>query len=112
LPGEFASLADNEAVWEAADKGKQTSKSDAAARVLFGKVSEKHGSPLIKRPGSAPGAVWREKVGSPDKVMSSVGPVSDLLIVSRPKTNGGKVACLILLAALLNSSRPVLVLHT
>lgn len=110
LPGEFASLADYEAVWEAADNGKQTSKSDAAARVLFGSVSDKHGYPLIKRPRSAPGAVWLEKVGSPDKVLSITGPVSDLLIVSRPKAKGGKLARLFLLAALLNSSRPVLVL--
>ncbi len=110
LPMELASLADYEAVWEAADRGKQTAQRNAAARALFGKVSDKHGYPLINRPTSAPGAVWLEKVGSPDKVLSIMGPVSDLLIVSRPKAKGGKIARLFLLAALLNSSRPVLVL--
>lgn len=110
LPEEFASLADYDAAWEAADEGKQTAKSDAAARTLFGDVSDKHGYPLIKRPRSTPGAVWLEKVGSPDKVLSIVGPVSDLLVVSRPKAKSGKLARLFLLAALLNSSRPVLVL--
>ena len=110
LPGEFDTLADYDVAWQTTGKGKQHAESGAAARALFGKVAEKYGYSLIKRPGSTPGAVWLEKVGSPNRVLSIVGPVSDLLVVSRPKTKGRKLARLFLLAALLNSSRPVLVL--
>jgi len=39
-----------------------------------------------------------------------MGPVSDLLVVSRPQGRRGRVARLFMLAALLDSSRPVLVL--
>jgi hypothetical protein len=54
--------------------------------------------------------MWLEKVGSPDKVLSIMGPVSDLIVVSRPTAKGEKPARKFLLAALLNSSRPMLVL--
>jgi hypothetical protein len=39
-----------------------------------------------------------------------MGPVSDLLVVSRPRGRRGRVARLFMLDALLDSSRPVLVL--
>ena len=108
LPADFGSLAGLDAAWNATSKGKQAS--GAAAKALFGKVAERHGFPLISKPKPTGGAVWLEKVGSPDKVLSIMGPVSDLLVVSRPSARGGKVARYFLMAALFNSSRPVLVL--
>ena len=39
-----------------------------------------------------------------------MGPVADLLVVSRPSSKGGRLARLFLSASLLRSSRPVLVL--
>ncbi len=110
LPSEFGSLADYDAAWETAWTGKKTHKSSAAAKALFGKIAARQHYDVIKKPRSTPGAVWFEKVGSPDKVLSIMGPVSDLIIVSRPAAKGEKLARLFMLAALLNSSRPVLVL--
>jgi len=51
-----------------------------------------------------------EKTGSLNKVIGIMGPVADLLVVSRPSTKGGILARLFLSASLLKSSRPVLVL--
>ncbi|MGI9286612.1 MAG: universal stress protein [Pseudomonadales bacterium] len=110
LPSSLGSLVDYDAAWRAASTGKKTQKSSAAAKALFGKIAERQHYQIISKPGSSPGAMWMEKVGSPDKVLSIMGPVSDLIIVSRPAPNGGKLARMFMLAALLNSSRPVLVL--
>ena len=54
--------------------------------------------------------MWLEKVGSPDRVLPIIGPVSDLVVVSLPKSKAEKPAQKFLQAALLNSSRPVLAL--
>jgi hypothetical protein len=54
-------------------------------------------------------AEWQEKVGSPDRLMGIMGPLADLTVVSRP-TAGGRVARLFMLAALMHSGRPVLIL--
>jgi len=110
LPTILGSLADNNAAWELALAGKKNQQSGAAARVLFGDIAERQGYEVIKSPRATPGAVWLEKVGSPDKVISIMGPVSDLIIVSRPSTKPGKLARMFMMAALLNSSRPVLIL--
>jgi hypothetical protein len=110
LPSDFGSLADYDAAWESAWKGKRTQKSAAAAKALFRQVAARHNYELIRNPRIAPGAVWFDKVGSPDKVLAIMGPVSDLIIVSRPSAKGGELARMFMLASLLNSSRPVLVL--
>ncbi len=106
LPG----VAGSEAEWEAAWKPRNGKKTGAAAKELFKQVAEHHAYALIRKPRSTPGAVWMEKTGSPNRVLGIMGPVSDLLVVSRPATKGGKLARMFLLAALLNSARPVLVL--
>jgi nucleotide-binding universal stress UspA family protein len=53
-------------------------------------------------------------VGSPDKVMPIIGPLSDIFVVSRPKGSGkgsqGKLAREFMLEALRSSSRPTLIL--
>ena len=54
-------------------------------------------------------AVWREQVGSPDKLMSIIGPLSDLTVLSRP-TAKGNIARMFMLAALMRGTRPVLIL--
>ena len=100
LSSEFAAIA-----W----KKKGTRSAPAAAKTLYRKVAERQGYELIRRPRVAPGALWSEKVGSPDKIMGIVGPVSDLIVVSRP-TRPKSVASLFLSAALTESSRPVLLL--
>lgn len=93
----------------AAWKKKGTKSAPAAAQALYKRMAEQHGYELIRRPRVNPGALWSERVGSPDKIMGIVGPVSDLIVVSRP-TRPNSVASLFLSAALTQSSRPVLLL--
>lgn len=106
----MGAFADNDAAWNAVYRGKKSKKSSAAAKALFADFAKRNGYEVIKKPRSTPGAVWLEKVGSPDKVLSIWGPVSDLIIVSRPAAKGGTIAHMFMSAALLESSRPVLVL--
>ena len=103
-------LTDAEAEWQAASKSRNTKDASIAAKALFAKLAESHDYDFVRRPRTRPGALWMEKVGSPHKVISILGPVADLLVVSRPSTKGGSLARLFLSASLLRSSRPVLVL--
>lgn len=110
LPSILDSMADHDATWESAWTGNKTHESSAAARTLFANFAKQHNYPVIKRPRAEAGAVWQEKVGSPDKVLSIQGPISDLIVVSRPAAKGGALARLFLKSALLDTARPVLVL--
>lgn len=94
---------------EAAWRKKSTKRAPAAAKALYTQIAEKAGFALQRRPRAEAGALWSEKVGSPDKLMGIVGPLADLIVVSRPEKKGG-VADMFLHAALLQSSRPVLIL--
>lgn len=94
---------------DAAWRRKSTKKAPAAAKALYERLAERHGYDVIRRARAKPGALWAERVGSPGILMNINGPVSDLVIVSRPEKSGG-VADMFLNAALLDSSRPVLVL--
>ena len=51
-----------------------------------------------------------EKTGSPDKIIGIMGPMSDLIVLSRPTAKGGTIAQLFLSASLHKSSRPVLLM--
>ncbi|MEM8982394.1 MAG: universal stress protein [Pseudomonadota bacterium] len=70
------------------------------------------GFTLVKRlAGSSRSAVvWSEQVGDPSHLMRVQGPFADLLVVSRPNSKKSHKAKAFLQAALLDSSRPVLVL--
>ena len=65
-------------------------------------------------PGATNCAHWREMVGTPDKVMPIIAPLSDMVVVSRPKGSGkgktGKTARDFLLEALRDGGRPTLIL--
>ena len=100
-----------ETAWNEANLGKDPEKMRHQARTMFGRITTEAGLPLARR-GRAdqqPVAIWQERVGSPHKIMPIVGPVSDLVVVSRPQRSG-RVASVFLMQALLNSARPVLVL--
>lgn len=88
---------------------KSTKTAPAAAKSLYRLLAEQHGYSMTRRAGPAPGALWAERVGSPDKLMAILGPVADLTIVSRP-AKSGSVADMFMTAALTESSRPVLLL--
>lgn len=110
LPDKLDPFASDDAAWELAMKGKRSRQDSIAAKALFANVAKQYDLQLIRRPRVKPGAIWTEKVGSPDKVLSIMGPISDLLVVSRPAKRGGKVAALFMLAALMDSSRPTLIM--
>lgn len=103
-------LAEQDAAWQALSGSKRSKAVQVAARSLFAEIAEHYDYPLIKKARATPGALWQEKVGSPDKLLAILGPVSDLIVVSRPNAKGGKLAQMFLQAALLSTSRPVLVL--
>ena len=93
----------------AAWRRKNTPTAPAAAQTLYRKIAEQHGYEVIGHARAKPGALWSERVGSPEKVMGIVGPIADLIVVSRPKRADG-VAGVFLNTALMRGSCPVLLL--
>jgi len=83
-----------------------------AARALYQRAAAKHGFAAAERPtrGARLHALWHELVGTPARVFSVAGPVSDLCVLSRPEANGAGRARAFLLGALLHSAKPVLLL--
>jgi nucleotide-binding universal stress UspA family protein len=108
-PHKYSNLELSSEFAAAAWRRKSTKKAPVAAKALYESIAERYGYELLRRPAARPGALWSEKVGSPDKIMSIVGPVSDLIVVSRPTRPDG-VAAMFLKAALMRTSRPVLML--
>ena len=80
------------------------------AQLLFEKLLEQYDFELINKPKYGSYAMWMEKVGSPEKLFSIIGPVSDLIVVSRPLKKSRSMARRIMLSAVMNSSTPILVL--
>ena len=90
----------------------KSSKSAAhEAKKAFTKIVQDGGFKISQRTGGPAGksAQWQEKVGSPDRLMAILGPVADLAVVSRPAA-GGNVGRMFLLAALMHTGRPILIL--
>ncbi|MEX2126382.1 MAG: universal stress protein [Woeseia sp.] len=105
-----AAIGGSEAEWRAAWKPRSKLKTGPAARALFTRLAERQGFDMHKTPRAKPGAIWMEKTGSPQRVIGILGPLNDLLVVSRPDSKDGTIARLFLVAALMASARPVLVL--
>lgn len=84
----------------------------SAAHHLLDRIAKEFGLKVVKKlnGSSEPAVMWHERVGSPDKILSIIGPTSDMLVVSRPNGDDSKLAQIFLLEALLRSSRPVLIL--
>lgn len=99
-----------EAEWLALMRPRGRKNPVTGARKLFARASQAAGYDMHKSPRAKPGAMWMERTGSPSRVIAAAGPVSDLLVVSRPVKRDGSVARLFVTAALLTSARPVLVL--
>lgn len=94
-----------DAVW----RRKCTRQAPAAARALFQEIAQQSGYKIFRRPRAEPGAYWSERVGTPERILEIVGPLADLIVVSRP-AKPRSVADAFMQAALLHSSRPVLLL--
>jgi len=81
-----------------------------SAKQLFVKLAENKNFKFIKKQKNKPGALWLEKKGSPDKLFSIFGPVSDMIVVSRPIKKGKTLARQFMMSAILKSAKPVLIL--
>jgi len=90
---------------------KSTQSAAHAAKKSFEDIVEQAGLSIVKKPrlGGGKTAIWQEKVGSPDRLMEILGPVSDMTVVSRPAAKSA-VGRMFLLAALMHTGRPLLVL--
>ena len=84
----------------------------ANAQKLFRAMAQQHGISIARKPRTAKHALafWNEMVGTPEKLFSIIGPTSDCIVVSRPRPRGLGPARAFMLAALLRSGRPLLVL--
>ena len=94
-----------DAIW----RKKSTKKAPSAAKALFREIAEVNGYVFARRPRATPCALWSQHVGTPARLMGVIGPMSDLIIVSRP-AKPHTVADMFMRAALFESSRPVLLL--
>ncbi len=81
-----------------------------SAKDIYIDIAKSNQYKFIKKQKNRIAAMWLEKKGSPDKLFSIMGPVSDLIVVSRPAKKGKSVARDFMMSALLKSSKPVLVL--
>lgn len=96
--------------WEAALKEKGKDEDHIKAKILFKNLAQQFNYNLCKKHQNKPNALWFEKVGSPDKLFAIMGPMSDLIIVSRPAKKGRSMARTFMFNAVINSSVPVIVL--
>jgi nucleotide-binding universal stress UspA family protein len=83
-----------------------------SARRLFRDVAEQQKTPMARKPRRAghPLAYWNEMVGTPELLLGIIGPTADCIVLSRPKPRGSGPARAFLLAALMDSGKPLLVL--
>lgn len=83
-----------------------------SARKVYEKAANRHGFFVAKRAriGKRRRAYWHELVGTPARMFGIIGPIADMAILSRPRPKSAGRATAFLLAALLHSARPVLVL--
>ena len=109
LPDELSAQFGGDALWHALARGKCSRKSMTDARGLFEEVAEHYDFDLAAKPSVKRNALWAEKVGSPEKLLAIHGPVSDLIVVSRPVNRRSKLAGLFMQCAVLGTSRPVLI---
>jgi len=101
--------ADEAALRELSRKGSVSAM--RATKAMFGAAATAAEFTHAKGPrvGATRLAVWQEMVGSPDILMEIAGPMADLVVVSRP-TAKARLGRAFVLAALMHSGRPVLVL--
>lgn len=82
-----------------------------SARKVYVDVAARNGFEIAKRArvGQRRRAFWHELIGTPARMFAIAGPTADMAVLARPKPKSGGRATAFLLAALLHSARPVLV---
>ena len=113
LPPEAAFALSDHAIQEAADRAEESAADAAvAARQMIEELADSAGYSVVRRirRTTSEGIVWSEQVGDPQHLMRVNGPFADLIVVSRPSTRRSYKARQFMEAALLDSSRPVLIL--
>ena len=97
-------------IWTGGDEA--IKKAEIKAQSLFERVASMHNYPLSDKHGNPekPHAIYKVREGAPEKIFTSVGPLHDLIVVSRPSKRGGVTAYAIMVSALLDASTPVLLL--
>ena len=75
------------------------------------KYAQEHGIAIGRKPRSADHslAFWSEMVGTPGRLFGIIGPTCDCIVVSRPKRKASGPARAFMLAALLHSHKPLLI---
>jgi nucleotide-binding universal stress UspA family protein len=83
-----------------------------SARRLFREMAEQHRIPMARKPRRASHslAYWSEMVGTPELLLGIIGPTADCIVLSHPRPRGSGPARAFLLAALMDSGKPLLVL--
>ena len=113
LPPEASFFVTGAALEQAAESTDAAAKqASTAARTMVAGLAEANGFSLVNRVNrdTERGIVWSEQVGYVQNLMSVLGPFADLLVVSRPKSKKSHIARQFMLSALMDTSRPVLIL--
>ncbi len=87
--------------------------SSKAAGTLFEKTAKRFDMTLKKRHALSDAggqAIWRELTGNAEHVFPIIGPMSDMIVVSRPRNQGSARARAFQMAALMQTGTPVLML--
>lgn len=93
--------------WQGQDQ-EQVEAQAEAARKLFTSKMEKHDYSLAA--DAERKACYSDERGTPEKMIPVIGPVHDLIMVSRPPARGGQKAWAVMLSALFDGGVPVIVL--
>jgi nucleotide-binding universal stress UspA family protein len=82
------------------------------AQRLFRATAEQRGIPIARKPRDAGHALafWNEMVGTPETTLGIIGPMADCIVVSRPRPRSSGAARAFMLAALLRTGKPLLIL--
>lgn len=99
--------------WQGETSQRQLALDSKNAKRLFSELAARYEFKLASRARySKDGglALWHEVTGDPSHIFSILGPLSNLVVVSRPKTKRSVKARAFANAALLHSGRPVLLI--
>lgn len=97
--------------WQEGKSNRQIDLDSKNAERLFATLAEEHQFTIAKKPRYSKSgglAQWHAVTGDPDHIFSIIGPLSDLIVVSRPRSKRSVKAHAFAHAALTRSARPVL----